>query len=76
MDNNNDSSEDEEPAADFPLAQDSQTCGTSNEVKMFATKSVPEKETEEVQSTEPRWLRGLIERILGVLNSLVDPQWV
>jgi hypothetical protein len=26
--------------------------------------------------TEPLWLRGLIERILGVLNSLVDPQWV
>jgi hypothetical protein len=26
--------------------------------------------------TEPRWLSGLIERILGVLNSLVDPQWV
>jgi hypothetical protein len=25
---------------------------------------------------EPQWLRGLIERILGVLNSLVDPQWV
>jgi hypothetical protein len=29
-----------------------------------------------LKMTEPRWLRGLIERILEVLHSLVDPQWV
>jgi hypothetical protein len=50
LDNNNESSKDEEPAADFPLPQDSQICGTFGEVKMSPKQSVSEQETEEAQA--------------------------